>query len=83
MSTYPEVIKQVQKMSISEQFKLFNTLKNSLAQYIEVEDSDEVISQAEIAESEEAWQEYITGKDKGITSRELKNKLLLNKKVVQ
>jgi L-rhamnose mutarotase len=78
MSTYPEVIKQVQKMSISEQFKLFNTLKDFLAQYIEVEDSHEFISQAEIEESEEAWQEYITGKDKGITSRELKKKLLLN-----
>ncbi len=51
MNTYPEILKQVQKMSVSDQFKLFNTLKNSLNQYIEVEDSDEVISQAEIAES--------------------------------
>ncbi len=78
MSTYPEIVKEVQKMSISEQFRLLNTLKYSLAQYVEVEDSDEVISQAEIAESEEAWQEYITGKDKGITSSELKKKLSLN-----
>lgn len=78
MSTYPEIVKEVQKMSISEQFRLLNTLKHSLAQYVEVEDSDEVISQAEIAKSEEAWQEYITGKDKGITSSELKKKLSLN-----
>lgn len=78
MNTYPEILKQVQEMPISEQFKLFNTLKNSLNQYIEVEDSDKVISQAEIAESDEAWQNYIEGKDKGISSSELKKQLLFN-----
>lgn len=78
MNTYPEILKQVQQMSVSDQFKLFNSLKNSLSQYVEVEDSDEVISQAEIAESEQAWQDYITGKDRGISSSELKKKLLLN-----
>lgn len=33
MSAYPEILKEVQKMPITEQFKLFNTLKNSLSKY--------------------------------------------------
>ncbi len=52
--------------------------KKELLQIIEVEGTDEVISQAEIIESEQAWQNYIAGKDKGISSSELKKKLLLN-----
>lgn len=72
MSAYPEILKEVQKMPITEQFKLFNTLKNSLSKYIETEDSEEIILAEEIAESEQAWREYITVKDKGINSQDLK-----------
>lgn len=81
MSTYPEILKEVQKMPITEQFKLFNTLKNSLSKYIETEDSEEIILAEEIAESEQAWREYITGKDKGINSQDLKKKLLIAENV--
>ena len=76
MSAYPEILKEVQKMPITEQFKLLNTLKNSLSENVENED-EEIILAEEIAESEKAWREYITGKDKGINSQDLKKKLLL------
>lgn len=76
MSAYPEILKEVQKMPITEQFKLLNTLTNSLSEYVENED-EEIILAEEIAESEKAWREYITGKDKGINSQDLKKKLLL------
>ncbi|WP_330204996.1 hypothetical protein [Cyanobacterium sp. Dongsha4] len=76
MSAYSEILKEVQKMPIPEQFKLLNTLKNSLSEYVENED-EEIILAEEIAESEIAWREYITGKDKGINSQDLKKKLLL------
>ena len=76
MSAYPEILKEVQKMPLTEQFKLLNTLKNSLIKYVENED-EEIILAEEIAESEKAWQEYISGKDKGINSQDLKKKLLL------
>ncbi|AFZ55169.1 hypothetical protein [Cyanobacterium aponinum] len=81
MSAYPEILKEVQKMPITEQFKLFNTLKNSLSKYIETEDSEEIILAEEIAESEQAWREYITVKDKGINSQDLKKKLLIAENV--
>ncbi|MBD2395689.1 hypothetical protein H6G11_15705 [Cyanobacterium aponinum FACHB-4101] len=60
---------------------MFNTLKNSLSKYIETEDSEEIILAEEIAESEQAWREYITGKDKGINSQDLKKKLLIAENV--
>jgi hypothetical protein len=69
-------------MPITEQFKLLNTLKNSLSKYVEIEDSEENILAEEIAESQEAGQEYIAGKDKGINSQNLKKKRLLIKEEV-
>ena len=64
MSSYPEILKEVQKMTISDQFKLLDDLQKALNQDVEVEGTDEVFSQSEIAESERAWQDYLTGKDK-------------------
>jgi hypothetical protein len=81
MSNYPEILKEVQKMTISDQFKLLDDLQKALNQDVEVEDTDEVFSQSEIAESERAWQDYLTGKDKGISSSELKKKLLIKDNV--
>ncbi|BAQ60717.1 hypothetical protein GM3708_1123 [Geminocystis sp. NIES-3708] len=65
-------------MPITDQFQLLNTLKQSLKKYKELGETDDIISELEIAESQEAWQNYLTGKDKGISSSELKRKLLLN-----
>ncbi|NCO74635.1 MAG: hypothetical protein GW795_09605 [Cyanobacteria bacterium] len=65
-------------MPITEQFQLLNSLKKSLEKYKELEETKDIISELEIAESEQAWQDYLTGKDKGISSSDLKKKLLLN-----
>jgi len=78
MTTYFEILKEVQKMPITEQFQLLNSLKKSLEKYKELEETKDIISELEIAESEQAWQDYLTGKDKGISSSDLKKKLLLN-----
>ncbi len=81
MSSYPEILQEIQKMTISDQFKLLDELQKALNQYVEVEDTDEVVSQTEIAESEKAWQDYFAGEDKGIGSSELKNKLFIKNNV--
>ncbi|WP_009545520.1 hypothetical protein [Crocosphaera subtropica] len=39
-------------------------------------DDDEYISSEELQQSESAWKDYISGKDKGISSQELKRQLL-------
>ena len=46
----------------------------------EVAEDDEVISAEEIAESEAASQDYQAGRDRGISSKELKRKLFEEKK---
>jgi hypothetical protein len=45
----------------------------------EVEESDEIISDREIEQSENAWQEYFAGIDTGVTSAEIKKKLFVDK----
>lgn len=75
MPTYNEVLNQVQQLSISEQLRLSEELKNILNQGVEVEGDSEVIPAEEIAESEAAWQDYLAGRDRGISSKELKQKL--------
>jgi len=75
MPTYNEVLNQVQSLSISEQLRLSEELKNLLDQGVEVEGDLEVIPVEEIAESEAAWQDYLAGRDRGISSKELKQKL--------
>ncbi|MFB2834328.1 hypothetical protein [Floridanema evergladense] len=68
MSTYNEVLNQVQQLSISEKLRLSEELKNILNQGVEVEGDSEVIRAEEIAESEAAWQDYLAGRDRGISS---------------
>ncbi|MCL1465669.1 hypothetical protein [Argonema galeatum] len=75
MPTYNEVLNQVQSLSISEQLRLSEELKNLLDRGVEVEGDLEVIPAEEIAESEAAWQDYLAGRDRGISSKELKQKL--------
>jgi hypothetical protein len=52
------------------------TMLNQEMQGIEVEGSNEIISFEEITVSENAWQNYISGRDTGISSQDLKKKLL-------
>ena len=46
-----------------------------LNEEVEVEADSEVIPISEINESELAWQDYLAGRDRGISSKELKLKL--------
>ena len=75
MPTYNEVMNRVQTLTITEQLRLLGDLKNIVEQGIEVEGDDEVISSAEIVASENALQDYLAGRDRGISSKELKLKL--------
>jgi hypothetical protein len=75
MATYSEVITQVKALSTAEQLQLLEALKALVAQSGEVEADNEVVSPEEIAESESAWQDYLAGRDRGISSQELKQKL--------
>lgn len=75
MPTYEEVLSQVQSLTLTDKFRLLEELKTIVSISGEVED-DEIITTEEIAESEAAWQDYLAGRDRGISSKELKQKLL-------
>ncbi|MGK7930284.1 MAG: hypothetical protein AB4041_02465 [Microcystaceae cyanobacterium] len=51
-------------------------LKKLVSQSIKVEGDDETIPIEEIIQSQTAWDDYLSGKDKGISSQDLKRKLL-------
>ena len=75
MPTYNEVLNQVKSLAFTDQRRLLEELKNLVESGVEVEGEDEVIPAEEIAESEAAWEEYLGGSDRGISSKELKSKL--------
>jgi hypothetical protein len=50
-------------------------LRKIVHQGVEVEGDDEVVSAQEIAESQAALADYFAGRDRGISSKELKLKL--------
>jgi hypothetical protein len=72
MPTYEEVLDLAQRLPLTDQARLLKALSVSLPHPVEVEGSDEIISAAEIAESEAALQEYWAGRDSGMTSAALK-----------
>ena len=75
MPTYNEVLTQVQRLALSDQLRLLEELRKIVHQGVEVEGDDEVVSAQEIAESEAALADYFAGRDRGISSKELKLKL--------
>ncbi|MGK7905082.1 MAG: hypothetical protein AB4352_27485 [Hormoscilla sp.] len=76
MLTYEEVLSEVKRLPFPDQTRLLDELKTIVRLPVEVEgDSEELIPPEEIAESEAAWQDYLTGRDRGISSKELKKKL--------
>ena len=79
MLTYNEVLNQVQSLPPQDQIRLLDELKKIVYHPVEVEGDDEVISAQEIAESEAALQDYLAGRDSGISSKELKSKLFGDK----
>ena len=75
MTTYTEVLHQVQTLSLIEQIRLFEELKAIVPTPVEVEGTDEVISPEEIAISDAAWQDYLSGRDPGKTLQDLEIEL--------
>ena len=75
ITNYNQVLNQVYSLSLSEQIKLLEELKTLVNQSIEIND-DEEISIEELEQSKIAWEDYVLGKDKGISSKDLKRKLL-------
>lgn len=75
MPTYEEVLDLAQRLNPDEQVQLLQALSQLIYQSAAVEESDEVILPAEIAQSEAAFRDYLTGRDSGITSKELKRQL--------
>jgi hypothetical protein len=75
MPTYEEVLDLAKRLSLPDQARLLDALAVSLPHSVEVEGTDEIISAAELSESEAALQEYWAGRDPGITSDALKQKL--------
>ncbi|NEP06657.1 MAG: hypothetical protein F6K34_18655, partial [Okeania sp. SIO4D6] len=58
-----------------EQFQLLEELKAIVENSIEAETEEELISPAEIAASETAWQDYLAGRDRGKSLQELELEL--------
>ena len=79
MTTYHEVLSQVQNLSFTDKLRLLEDLKVLIQSPVAGEDDDEVIPAEELAESEAAWQDYLFGRDSGISSTELKQKLFGDK----
>ena len=73
MMTYNDVLGEIQRFSLTEQLRLLKDLKQ-LVHHAMNDDEDIPIELLE--ESASAWQDYISGKDRGISSQELKRKLL-------
>ncbi len=75
MPTYEEVLNLAKRLPLHDQTRLLEALSVSLPDFVEVEGTDEIISAAEIAESEAALKDYWAGRDPGISSIALKQKL--------
>ncbi len=76
MSTYNEVLSQVQSLTLAEQLRLLEDLTAMVRLPVQVEgDENEIVPAEEIAQSEAAWQDYLAGRDRGISSKALKLKL--------
>jgi hypothetical protein len=75
MSTYNQILDEVKSLTLTDQRRLLEELKKIVDRGVEVEDDDEVIPAEEIAQSEAALQDYLSGRDRGISSKELKAKL--------
>ena len=75
MFTYEQVLNQVYNLSTADRLRLLEALQQMVDEEVEVEGDSEVIPVSEINESELAWQDYLAGRDRGISSKELKLKL--------
>lgn len=71
--TFDSIIKAIPQLAWKQKIQLQKILHQEITK-IELEETEEIITVEEIMASEEAWQNYLSGKDKGISSQELKQK---------
>jgi hypothetical protein len=74
MTTYREILGQIENLSFTDKLRLLEDLKIIIKPTVAQKDEDEIIPAEELAESEASWQDYLSGRDTGITSTELKSK---------
>lgn len=79
MTTYHEILRQIENLTLTDKLRLLEDLKIIIEPTVAQKDDDEIIPSEELAESEAAWQDYLSGRDTGITSTELKRKLFGDK----
>ena len=79
MTTYYEILSQIQNLPLTDKLRLLEDLKTIIKPTVAPKDDDEIIPVEELAESQAAWQDYLSGRDTGITSTELKYKLFGDK----
>ncbi|MBC7970861.1 MAG: hypothetical protein H7Z11_12180 [Verrucomicrobia bacterium] len=75
MPTYEEVLNLAQRLSPQEQAQLLEALRTLAEQSVEVEGTTETIPLEALEASENALQDYRTGRDIGLSSSALKLKL--------
>jgi len=79
MTTYYEILSQIENLPLTDKLRLLEDLKTIIKPPVAQKDDDEIIPAEELAESQAAWQDYLSGRDTGITSTELKYKLFGDK----
>ncbi|EPF18369.1 MAG: hypothetical protein EWV58_07875 [Microcystis aeruginosa Ma_MB_F_20061100_S19] len=79
MTTYYEILSQIENLPLTDKLRLLEDLKTIIKPTVVPKDDDEIIPAEELAESQAAWQDYLSGRDTGITSTELKYKLFGDK----
>ena len=79
MTTYYEILSQIENLPLTDKLRLLQGLKTIIKTTLAPKDDDEIIPAEELAESQAAWQDYLSGRDTGITSTELKYKLFGDK----
>lgn len=71
MTTYNDILNQIDTLHPSEQSLLFEKLKQKFNTAFEIDD----FSEQDLAESESEWQNYLNGNDKGKSLQEIELEL--------
>lgn len=71
MTTYSEILNQIETLNPSEQNRLFEELKQKFDFSLDINE----FSEQDLADSESEWQNYIEGNDSGKSIQEIELEL--------
>ena len=71
MTTYSEILNQIETLNPSEQNRLFEELKQKFDFSLDINE----FSDQDLADSESEWQNYVEGKDSGKSIQEIELEL--------